>query len=170
MKPFMAIERHMTVMASVFALLATYLVCRLSNSVAPPLNGAIAATLLAGITLPTALSTLALARSGPNDPRIVVEAIIKALDGPVAIDWHATLPAYNVWPPLSTIKASTHYVVVAESIAERFIRAPPFSDQPAAVRNYTELYQRLFDCPAIIVRSTASFVLISQHTRPHRGD
>jgi hypothetical protein len=63
MKPFMAIERHMTVMAGLFAILAIYLVDRLFRPVARPWRAAIATAIVAIVAAPAAVSTIAIAHT-----------------------------------------------------------------------------------------------------------
>lgn len=154
MKPFMAVERHMTVMAPVFAVLTVYLIDRISSIASASIRGAVAATLLGVIALPMALSTIALARSAPDDTRVLAEKFIGALDGPVAIDWHATMPGYIIWPRLSGINESTQYVMIVEPVAKRFIDAQSFPNQPHVAQEYITRYRELFDKPAILLRST----------------
>jgi hypothetical protein len=144
----------MTVMAGPIALMAIWLVHRLAAAVTPPWKGLVAATVLAVLALPTAQFMLALARSTTSDTRIVAVKIAQALDSPAVFDWHASMPSYDAWPPLSAIAPASEYVVVAEPIAARFMRAASFPDQPSVVRDYTMRYGALMERPSIIVRST----------------
>jgi hypothetical protein len=155
MKPFMAIERHMTVMAGLFAVLAVYLIEHLLRPVARPWQTAIATAIVAIVAAPAALSTIAIARSAPNDTRSVVERVRAALDGPDAVDWYATFPAHGHYPPLTAIKETTDYVVLVQETADRFARAGSFPRQPEIARRYAEAYTELLAQPAIVVESTA---------------
>jgi Dolichyl-phosphate-mannose-protein mannosyltransferase len=155
MKPFMAIERHMTVMGGLFAVLAVHLADRLS--VRGPRTGqaAIATAIVAIIAAPAALSTITIARSAPNDTRSVVERVRAALDGPDAVDWYATFPAHGHYPPLSAIKETTDYVVLVQETADRFAQSRAFAHQSDPVRAYARAYGELLAQPAILVESTA---------------
>jgi hypothetical protein len=155
MKPFMAIERHMTVMGGLFAILAVYLVDRVCRRVPEPWQAAIATCIVGLVAAPAAVSTVAIARSAPNDTRSVVERVRAALDGRDAVDWHATFPGYAHYPPLSAIEDSTEYVVIVQEIADRFVKAGAFPNQPDVVRRYASAYGELLARPAILVESTA---------------
>jgi Dolichyl-phosphate-mannose-protein mannosyltransferase len=153
MKPFMAIERHMTVMGGLFAILAVFLVDRLCRQAPTRWQVAIATCLIAIVAVPAAISTIAIARS--SDTRSVVERVRATLDGRDAVDWYATFPAYGHYPPLTVIEDSTQYVVVVETTAERFIEAGSFPSQPDIVRRYASGYGELLALPAIVLESTA---------------
>jgi Dolichyl-phosphate-mannose-protein mannosyltransferase len=153
MKPFMAIERHMTVMGGLFSILAVFLVDRLCRRAARPWQVAIAICLIAIVVAPAAISTIAIARS--SDTRSVVERVRAALDGRDAVDWYAAFPAYGHYPPLTVIEDSTQYVVVVEATAERFVEAGLFPSQPDIVRRYASGYDELLALPAIVLESTA---------------
>jgi hypothetical protein len=155
MKPFMAIERHMTVMGGLFAVLAVYLVDRLFRPVARPWRAAIATAIVAIVAAPAAVSTIAIARSAPNDTRSVVERLRAALDGRDAVDWYATFPGWAHYPPLTTIDGATDYVVLVQETADRFARAATFAHQSDPVRAYARAYDELLAQPAILVESTA---------------
>ncbi len=155
MKPFMAIERHMTVMGGLFAVLAVYLVDRLCRRAPGPWRAAIATCIVGIVATPAAVTTLAIARSAPNDTRNAVERVREALDGPDAVDWYATFPAYGHYPPLTAIGDSTQYVVVVQETADRFVEAGAFPGQPDIVRRYAEGYGELLARPAIVVELTA---------------
>jgi hypothetical protein len=155
MKPFMAIERHMTVMGALFAILAVYLVDRLLWPVARPWRAAIATAIVAIVAAPAAVSTIAIAQSAPNDTRSVVERVRAALDGRDAVDWYATFPGWAHYPPLTTIDGATDYVVLVQETADRFARAATFAHQSDPVRAYARAYDELLAQPAILVESTA---------------
>jgi len=155
MKPFMAIERHMTVMGGLFAVLAVYLVDRLLRAVARPWRAAIATAIVAIVAAPAAVATIAIAHSAPNDTRSVVERLRAALDGRDAVDWYATFPGWANYPPLTTIDGATDYVVLVQETADRFARAATFAHQSDAVRAYARAYDELLALPAILVESTA---------------
>ena len=104
MKPFMGIERHMTVMGGLFAVLAVDLIDRLCGRAPRPWQVALAACIIGIIAASTAASTIAIAHSAPNDTRSVVERVRAALDGRDAVDWYATFPAYGHYPPLTAIE------------------------------------------------------------------
>src|SRR5262245_41334034 len=152
MKPFMAIERHMTVMGGLFAVLAVYLTERLSVRGPRAWQTAIATAIVAA---PAALSTIAIARSAPNDTRSVVERVRAALDGPDAVDWYGTFPASGHYPPLTAIKDSTDYVVIVQETADRFAQSRAFAHQSDPARAYARAYDELLAQPAILVESTA---------------
>jgi hypothetical protein len=139
MKPFMAIERHMTVMGGLFAVLAVNLVERLCQRA----------------RVPPAVATLAIARSAPHDTRTMVERVRAALDGRDAVDWYATFPGYAHYPPLSKIDGATHYVVLVQETAERFAQSSSFAGQSDRTRAYARAYGELLARPAILVESTA---------------
>ena len=101
MKPFMAIERHMTVMGGLFAVLAVDLVARLCRQAPGIWRPALATCAIGLLAVPAAVSTLAIARSAPHDTRVMVERVRATLDGRDAVDWYATFPAYGHYPPLS---------------------------------------------------------------------
>ncbi len=153
MKPFMAIERHMTVMGGLFAILAVFLVDRLCRQAPTRWQVAIATCLIAIVAVPAAISTIAIARS--SDTRSVVERVRATLDGRDAVDWYATFPAYGHYPPLTAIEDATQYVVVVEATAERFVEAGSFPSQPDIVRRYASGYGELLALPAIVLESTA---------------
>jgi hypothetical protein len=155
MKPFMAIERHMTVMGGLFAILAVYLVDRLLRPVARRWRAAIATAIVAIIAAPAAVSTIAIAHSAPNDTRSVVERVRAALDGRDAVDWYATFPGWAHYPPLTTIDGATDYVVLVQETADRFARTTTFAHQSDPVRAYARAYDELLAQPAILVESTA---------------
>jgi hypothetical protein len=156
MKPFMAIERHMTVMGGLFAVLAVYLIDRLCARAPRPWQAAIATSIVAIVAAPAAFSTIAIARSTPNDTRSVVEQVRAALDGRDAVDWYATFPGYQSYPPLAAIGDSTEYVVVVQATADRFVKSDSFPRQPDIVRRYADGYGDLLGRPAVLVESTAS--------------
>ena len=155
MKPFMAIERHMTVMGGLFAILAVYLVDRVCRRAPKPWQVAIATFLVGIIAAPAAISTIAIARSAPNDTRSVVERVRVALDGRDAVDWYATFPTHGHYPPLTAIEDSTEYVVLVQETADRFVQSGAFAHQSDAVRAYARAYDELLAQPAIVVESTA---------------
>jgi Dolichyl-phosphate-mannose-protein mannosyltransferase len=155
MKPFMAIERHMTVMGGLFAVLAVHLADRLSVRGPRTWQTAIATAIVAIAAAPAALSTIAIARSAPNDTRSVVERVRAALDGPDAVDWYATFPASGHYPPLTTIKETTDYVVIVQETADRFAQSRAFAHQSDPARAYARAYGELLAQPAILVESTA---------------
>ena len=155
MKPFMAIERHMTVMAGLFAVLAVHLADRLYESAPQPWRAAISTCIVGIIAVPAAVSTIAIARSAPNDTRSVVERVRVALDGRDAVDWYATFPAHGHYPPLTAIEDATEYVVVVQETADRFVAGGSFPRQPDIVRRYAEGYGELLARPAVLVESTA---------------
>jgi hypothetical protein len=155
MKPFMAIERHMTVMGGLFAILAVHLAGRLGQRAPGRWPGVIAAGIVGIVAAPAAASTLAIARSGPHDTRTAVERVRQALDGPDAVDWYATFPAYGHYPPLAAVDDATEYVVLVEDTARRFVAAGSFPGEPEAVRHYARAYGDLLGRPAILVESTA---------------
>jgi hypothetical protein len=155
MKPFMAIARHMTVMAGLFAVLAVHLVDRLYESAPRRWQAAVATCIVAIVAVPAAVSTIAIARSTPNDTRSVVERVRAALDGRDAVDWYATFPGYKSYPPLTAIEDATEYVVVVQETADRFVAAGAFPRQPDIVRRYAEGYGELLALPSILVESTA---------------
>ena len=155
MKPFMAIERHMTVMSGLFAILAVYLVDRLFRPAARPWRAAIATAIVAIVAAPAAVSTIAIARSAPNDTRSVVERVRAALDGRDAVDWYATFPGYAHYPPLTTIDGATDYVVLVQETADRFVQAGAFPRQSERVRALARAYGELLARPAIVMESTA---------------
>jgi hypothetical protein len=155
MKPFMAIERHMTVMAGLFAVLAVYLVDRLCRRAPRPWQAVIATCIMVIIAAPAAVSTIAIVGSAPNDTRSVVERVRAALDGRDAVDWYATFPGYAHYPPLSAIEDATEYVVIVQETADRFVQAGAFPNQPDIVRRYAAAYGELLARPAIVVESTA---------------
>jgi hypothetical protein len=155
MKPFMAIERHMTVMGGLFAVLAVYLVDRLFRPVARPWRAVIATAVVAIVAVPAAVATIAIAHSTPNDTRSVVERLRAALDGRDAVDWYATFPGWAHYPPLTGIDGATDYVVLVQETADRFARAATFAHQSDAVRAYARAYDELLALPAILVESTA---------------
>ena len=141
MKPFMAIERHMTVIGGLFAILAVYLVDRLCRWAPRPWQAAITTCIVAFVAAPAALSTIAIARSAPNDTRAVVERLRAALDGRDAVDWYATFPAYGHYPPLTTIDGTTDYVVLVEGTADRFVQSRAFAHQSDLVRLRPRLWR-----------------------------
>jgi hypothetical protein len=155
MKPFMGIERHMTVMGGLFAVLAVDLIDRLCGRAPRPWQAALAACIIGIVAASTAVSTIAIAHSAPNDTRSVVEQVRAALDGRDAVDWYATFPAHGHYPPLSAIEDSTEYVVVVQETAERFVESGAFPRQPDMVRHYATAYGELLARPAILLESTA---------------
>jgi hypothetical protein len=155
MKPFMAIERHMTVMGGLFAVLAVYLAERVCAWGPRAWRVAIATAIVGIVAAPAALATISIARSAPNDTRSVVERLRAALDGPDAVDWYATFPGYAHYPPLSAISDATEYVVIVQETADRFAKAGAFPHQPELVRQYAAAYTDLLARPAIAVESTA---------------
>jgi hypothetical protein len=155
MKPFMGIERHMTVMGGLFAVLAVDLIDRLCGRAPRPWQAALAACLIGIIAAPAAAATIAIAQSAPNDTRSVVERVRAGLDGRDAVDWYATFPAYGHYPPLTVIEESTQYVVVVQETAERFVESGAFPRQPDVVRHYAGAYGELLARPAIMLESTA---------------
>jgi dolichyl-phosphate-mannose-protein mannosyltransferase len=155
MKPFMGIERHMTVMGGLFAVLAADLIDRLCGRAPRPWQAALAACIIVTVAVSTAVSTIAIAHSAPNDTRSVVERVRAGLDGRDAVDWYATFPAYGHYPPLSAVADSTEYVVVVQETAERFVESGAFPRQPDMVRHYARAYGELLARPAILVESTA---------------
>jgi hypothetical protein len=155
MKPFMGIERHMTVMGGLFAVLAVDLIDRLCSRAPRPWQAALATCIIGIIAASTAISTIAIARSAPNDTRSVVERVRAALDGRDAVDWYATFPAYGHYPPLTAVEDSTEYLVVVQETAERFAQSGAFPGQPDMVRRYASAYAELLARPAILVESTA---------------
>jgi Dolichyl-phosphate-mannose-protein mannosyltransferase len=155
MKPFMATERHMTVMGGLFAILAVYLADHLCGRAARPWRVAIATCIVGIVAAPAALSTIAIARSAPNDTRSVVERVRAALDGRDAVDWYATFPGYKNYPPLTTIEGATDYVVLVQETADRFAQSGAFAHQSDLVRGYARAYDELLAQPAIVVESTA---------------
>jgi len=155
MKPFMAIERHMTVMSGLFAVLAVDLVARLCRQAPAIWRPALATCAIGILAVPAAISTLAIARSAPHDTRVMVERVRAALDGRDAVDWYATFPAYGHYPPLSAIDGATDYVVLVQETAERFAQSASFAGQSDRVRAYARGYSELLARPAILVESTA---------------
>jgi hypothetical protein len=155
MKPFMAIERHMTVMGSLFAVLAVNLVERLCQRAPRAWRAALATCAIGVMAVPAAVSTLAIARSAPHDTRAMVEQVRAALDGRDAVDWYATFPAYGHYPPLSKIDGATDYVVLVQETAERFAQSSSFARQSDRARGYARAYGELLARPAILVESTA---------------
>ena len=155
MKPFMAIERHMTVMGGLFAVLAVDLVARLCRQAPGIWRPALATCAIGLLAVPSAVSTLAIARSAPHDTRVMVERVRATLDGRDAVDWYATFPAYGHYPPLSNIDGATVYVVLVQETAERFARSSGFARQSDVVRAYARRYSELLARPAILVESTA---------------
>ena len=168
MKPFMAIERHMTVIGGLFAILAVYLVARICRPAVRPWRAAVAAGMIAAIAAPAAISTIAIARSAANDTRTVVETIRASLDGRDSIDWYATFPAYRYYPPLATIDAATEYVVLAQEVADRFVQSDAFAGQTDRVRSYARSYRELLARPAIVVELTAGSFSVPQRTAADR--
>jgi len=155
MKPFMAIERHMTVMSGLFAVLAVDLVARLCRQAPAIWRPALATCAIGILAVPAAISTLAIARSAPHDTRVMVERVRAALDGRDAVDWYATFPAYGHYPPLSAIDGATDYVVLVQETAERLAQSASFAGQSDRVRAYARGYSELLARPAILVESTA---------------
>jgi hypothetical protein len=155
MKPFMAIERHMTVMGGLFAVLAVNLVERLCQRAPGAWRAALATCVIGVMAVPAAVSTLAIARSAPHDTRGMVERVRPALDGRDAVDWYATFPAYGHYPPLSKIYGATEYVVLVQETAERFAQSSSFARQSDRARGYARAYGELLARPAILVESTA---------------
>lgn len=154
MKPFTAIERHMTVMSGLFAVLAVYLAGRIGRLAPKAWQAAIATCVVVTVAAPAGVSSISIARSAPNDTRSVVGRIMAALDGRDAVDWYATFPAYGYYPPLTAIEHSSEYVVVVQTIADRFIKAGSFPRQPDLVRRYATAYGELLERPAVLVEST----------------
>ena len=138
-----------------FAVLAVYLVDRLCRRAPGPWRAAIATCIVGIVATPAAVTTLAIARSAPNDTRNAVERVREALGGPDAVDWYATFPAYGHYPPLTAIGDLTQYVVVVQETADRFVEAGAFPGQPDIVRRYAEGYGELLARPAIVVELTA---------------
>ena len=155
MKPFMAIERHMTVMGGLFAVLAVNLVERLCQPGAGRMAGG-ARDLrhrrhgCAGGRLHARHRPFRAARY-PRDGR----AGRAALDGRDAVDWYATFPAYGHYPPLSKIDGATDYVVLVQGTAKRFAQSSSFARQSDRARGYARAYGELLARPAILVKSTA---------------
>jgi hypothetical protein len=155
MKPFMAIERHMTVMGGLFAVLAVNLVERLCQRAPGAWRAALATCAIGVMAVPPAVSTLAIARSAPHDTRAMVERVRAALDGRDAVDWYATFPGYGHYPPLSKIDGATDYVVLVQETADRFAQSSSFARQSDRTRAYARAYGELLARPAILVESTA---------------
>ena len=168
MKPFMAIERHMTVMSGLFAVLAVDLVARLCRQAPAIWRPALATGAVGILAAPAAISTLAIARSAPHDTRAMVERVRAALDGRDAVDWYATFPAYGHYPPLSAIDGATDYVVLVQETAERFAQSASFAGQSDRVRAYARGYSELLARPAILVESTARQLFLPQRAAAHR--
>jgi hypothetical protein len=155
MKPFMAIERHMTVMGGLFAVLAVNLVERLCQRAPDAWRAALATCAIGVMAVPPAVSTLAIARSAPHDTRAMVDQVRAALDGRDAVDWYATFPGYAHYPPLSKIEGATDYVVLVQETAKRFAQSSSFARQSDRTRAYARAYGELLARPAILVESTA---------------
>ena len=155
MKPFMATERHMTVMGGLFAVLAVDLIARASTRAAPAWRPALAAGAVVALAAPAAFTTIAIARSTPHDTRSMIERVRAALDGRDAVDWYASFPAYGHYPPLATVDGATEYVVLVKETADRFVQAGAFPNQSARVRAYARAYGELLAQPAIAMESTA---------------
>ena len=151
MKPFMAIERHMTVMGGLFAVLAAYLVDRICRHAPQRWRAAIATGIVGIVAAPAAVTTLAIARPRRTTPATRSSGWREALDGPDAVDWYATFPGYAHYPPLTAIGDLTQYVVVVQETADRFVKAGTFPGQPDIVRRYAEGYGELLARPAIVV-------------------
>jgi hypothetical protein len=134
MKPFMAIERHMTVMGGLVAVLAVGLVARVCNRASGAWRPALAASAVIVLAAPPAFTTIAIARSTPHDTRSMIERLRAALDGRDAVDWYASFPAHGHYPPLTTVDGATEYVVLVEETANRFVRAGTFPRQSERVR------------------------------------
>jgi hypothetical protein len=154
MKPFMAIERHMTVMGGLVAVLAVGLVARVCNRASGAWRPALAASAVIVLAAPPAFTTIAIARSTPHDTRSMIERLRAALDGRDAVDWYASFPAHGHYPPLTTVDGATEYVVLVEETANRFVRAGTFPRQSERVRAYARAYGELLAQPAILVEST----------------
>jgi hypothetical protein len=154
MKPFMAIERHMTVMGGLVAVLAVGLVARVCNRASGAWRPALAASAVVVLAAPPAFTTIAIARSTPHDTRSMIERLRAALDGRDAVDWYASFPAHGHYPPLTTVDGATEYVVLVEETANRFVRAGTFPRQSERVRAYARAYGELLAQPAILVEST----------------
>jgi hypothetical protein len=154
MKPFMAIERHMTVMGGLVAVLAVGLVARVCNRASGAWRPALAASAVVVLAAPPAFTTIAIARSAPHDTRSMIERLRAALDGRDAVDWYASFPAHGHYPPLTTVDGATEYVVLVEETANRFVRAGTFPRQSERVRAYARAYGELLAQPAILVEST----------------
>ncbi len=169
MKPFMAIERHMTVMGGLFAILAVYLVDRLFRPAARPWRAAIATAIVAIVAAPAAVSTIVIAHSAPNDTRSVVERVRAALDGRDAVDWYATFPGYAHYPPLTTIDGATDYVVLVQETADRFVQAGAFPRQSERVRALARAYGELLARPAIVMEFDGWKLLLPQRSAADRG-
>ena len=157
MKPFGAVERHMTVMAGVFAVLAVYLVDAIAARSPTAWRPLVAAGLVMAMAAPAAASSALIAHS--NDTRVIVHRILAQLDGASDSDWLATiespnLPAYFA-KSIDAIDPAIAYVLIAESVARRFIAAGSFPRQPDDVYAAADRYRAMFNRPALIVTSTA---------------
>jgi hypothetical protein len=167
MKPLMAIERHMTVMGGLVAVLAVGLVARVCNRASGAWRPALAASAVVVLAAPPAFTTIAIARSAPHDTRSMIERLRAALDGRDAVDWYASFPAHGHYPPLTTVDGATEYVVLVEETANRFVRAGTFPRQSERVRAYARAYGELLAQPAILVECRG--LLLPQRAAADRG-
>ena len=123
MKPFMAIERRMTVWPACSPSsrsISSTACCgrwrdRGGPRSPPPIVAIVAAPAAVAPPSPSPVPH-------PNDTRSVVERVRAALDGRDAVDWYATFPGWAHYPPLTTIDGATDYVVLVQETAERFAR------------------------------------------------
>jgi hypothetical protein len=86
------------------------------------------------------------------NPKEEIERIGAALDGPHGIDWGATPLIGN---RMDEIEQSMDFVIMVESIAQRYIIAHSFSHQPAVLHDIANRYVAMLNLPAIVVTSTA---------------
>jgi 4-amino-4-deoxy-L-arabinose transferase-like glycosyltransferase len=156
MKPFGAVERHMTVMAGVFAVLGVYFVDLVARRM-PAWRHAVATSCIILMAAPAAWSSAVIVRSSNNDTRVSVGRILAQLDGPSDTDWLATMEAAArpSWFFKTIDEIDVAYVLLAESVARRFIAAGSFPGQPNEVMTVSRRYRAMLDLPAIRLTSTA---------------